>query len=240
MDTQVAYDIACAARILASEGLSVLVAGHLSVDVDGEMYVNRFGPSFARVEPGDIIRVDYDGRVIEGDGYVNDTIRLHGVLHRMVPEAKVLVHTHPSSVVTVSAFRIVPDIYDQESCFLAGDIAVYDEDYEGLVSSEERISPMAEVLRGARNLILPNHGALTSGDNVASATIRMILLENLARRYLEVTRAALAIESTPRPVDPGTALSTRKELEGLGAEGLLWQDHIERLGLADITAFGRG
>ncbi len=85
MDTEVAYDIACAARILAFEGMSVLVAGHLSVAVDGEMYVNRFGPSFARLTPGDIIRVDYDGNVVEGDGYVNDTIRLHGVLHRMVP-----------------------------------------------------------------------------------------------------------------------------------------------------------
>ena len=240
MDTEVAYDIACAARILAFEGMSVLVAGHLSVAVDGEMYVNRFGPSFARLTPGDIIRVDYDGNVVEGDGYVNDTIRLHGVLHRMVPYAKVLVHAHPRSVVTISAFRIVPDIYDQESCFLAGDIAVYDEDYEGLVSTEERISPMADVLRTARSLILPNHGALTSGGAVGSRTIRMILLENLARRYLEVTRAATAIKDPPRPVDPRTAIATRKELEGLGAERLLWQDYIERLDLADVKAFGQG
>ncbi len=151
-----------------------------------------------------------------------------------------LVHAHPRSVVTISAFRIVPDIYDQEICFLAGDIAVYDEDYEGLVSTEERISPMADVLRTARSLILPNHGALTSGGAVGSATIRMILLENLTRRYLEVTRAATAIKDPPRPVDPRTAIATRKELEGLGAERLLWQDYIERLDLADVKAFGQG
>ena len=237
MDTQIAFDIACAARILAFEGLSVLVAGHLSVGVDGQMYVNRFGPSFSRVTPDDIILVDYDGNVVEGEGYTNDTIRLHGVLHRMVPEARVLIHTHPRSVVTLSSFRILPEIYDQESCFLAGDIAIYDEDYEGLAGTEDRIGPMADVLRKARNLIMPNHGALTSGDNLAGATVRMILMENIARRYLEVSQTKATLGKTPQAISPDVAIQTRKELEGLNAEGLVWQDYIKRLGFDQPDGF---
>jgi ribulose-5-phosphate 4-epimerase/fuculose-1-phosphate aldolase len=237
MDEQVAFDIACGTRILASEGLSTLVAGHLSVDVGGEMYVNRFGPSFAQVRPEDIIRVDYDGNVVEGEGYTNDTIRLHGVLHRMVPEARALVHTHPPSVVTLSSFRLVPEIYDQESCFLAGDIAIYDENYEGLVTTEERVSPMASVLRKARNLILPNHGALTSGDNIRVATLRMTLLEHLAKRYLAVRQTAATLDRKPKGIPEEVAIGTRKELEGLKAEGLVWQDYISRLGLAKPGGF---
>jgi ribulose-5-phosphate 4-epimerase/fuculose-1-phosphate aldolase len=238
MDTQIAFDIACAARILAAEGLSVLVAGHLSVAVDGQMYVNRFGPSFSRVTPADIIRVDYDGNVVEGEGYTNDTIRLHGVLHRMVPEARVLIHTHPRSVVTLSSFRVIPEIYDQESCFLAGDIAIYDEDYEGLASTEDRIGPMARVLRKFRNLIMPNHGALTSGDSMAGATVRMILMENIARRYLDVSQLSSTLGKTPRAIVPDVAIKTRKELEGLKADGLVWQDYIKRLGLDQSPGFG--
>ena len=237
MDTQIAFDIACAARILASEGLSVLVAGHLSVSVDGQMYVNRFGPSFSRVTPDDIILVDYDGNVVEGEGYTNDTIRLHGVLHRMVPEARVLIHTHPSSVVTLSSFRIIPEIYDQESCFLAGDIAIYDEDYEGLASTDDRIGPMADVLRKARNLIMPNHGALTSGDSLAGATIRMILMENIARRFLEVSQTKATLGKTPQAISSDVAIQTRKELEGLKAEGLVWQDYVKRLGFDQPDGF---
>ena len=231
MDKQIAYDISCAARILAHEGLSVLVAGHLSFAVDGKMYVNRFGPSFERVKPEDILMLEYDGKSVEGNGFVNDTILLHGVLHRLVPEARAIVHTHPRSVVTLSSFRTVPDIFDQESCFLAGDIGIYDEDYEGLASTEQRVAPMADALRKYRTLILPNHGALTSGDSIPSATIRMILLENIAKRYLEVNQAAATIGKKPRPVDPTVALRTRKELEGLRAEGLLWKDYVAKLDL---------
>src|SRR5437867_2548449 len=119
MDKQIAQDLAAAARILAQEGLSVLIAGHLSVAVEDRMYVNRFGPSFGRVCAEDILVLDFNGKILEGKGFVNDTILLHGVLHRLVPEARSIVHTHPRSVVTLSAFRIVPEIYDQESCFLA-------------------------------------------------------------------------------------------------------------------------
>ena len=76
MDDQVAFEIACAARILASEGLSFTNAGHLSVDVGGEMYVNRYGPSFSQLCPKDIIRVDYDGNVTEGEGYAQSEFTL--------------------------------------------------------------------------------------------------------------------------------------------------------------------
>lgn len=232
MDKQIAYDISCAAKILAYEGLSVLVAGHLSFAVDGKMYVNRFGPSFARVNPEDILMLEYDGKILEGNGFVNDTILLHGVLHRLVPSARAIVHTHPRSAVTLSSFRTVPDIYDQESCFLAGDIGIFDEDYAGLASKEDRVAPMAHALREFRTLILPNHGALTSGDSIPAATLRMILLENICKRYLEVSQAATTLGKTPRPVDPKVALQTRKELEGLNAEEFLWKDYIAKLALA--------
>ncbi|MCA1601714.1 MAG: class II aldolase/adducin family protein [Acidobacteria bacterium] len=29
--------------------------------------------------------VDFSGRVLDGDSYVNDTIRLHGIIHRESP-----------------------------------------------------------------------------------------------------------------------------------------------------------
>jgi ribulose-5-phosphate 4-epimerase/fuculose-1-phosphate aldolase len=229
MDKRIAHDLACAARILAHEGLSVLIAGHLSFAVDGKMYVNRFGPSFARVRDEDILLLDYDGKIVEGEGFVNETILLHGILHRLVPGARAIVHTHPRSVVTLSSFRRIPEIYDQESCFLAGDVAIYDEDYDGLASKEERIAPMAAALKSVRNLILPNHGALTSGETIQGATIRMVLLENIAKRYLEVKSASMALGKEARPITAETALRTRKELEGLNAERLLWKDYLDKI-----------
>src|SRR5919112_1861703 len=114
------FDICCAARLLHRQGLSVANAGHLSVAVGpDEMLVNHYGPSFATLRPENVVRVSFAGKVLGGDAYVNDTIRLHGIIHRENPRAVAVAHTHPPSVVTLSALRVVPEIYDQESCLLA-------------------------------------------------------------------------------------------------------------------------
>ncbi len=187
------FDICCAARLLYRQGLSVANAGHLSVAVGAdEMLVNHFGPSFATLRPENIVRVNFKGEVLEGDAYVNDTIRLHGIIHRENPQAVAVAHTHPHAVVTLSALRVVPEIYDQESCILADDIGLVEEDYEGLASDEERVMPVARALHDKRAVILPNHGAITTGDNIQFAFVRMVLLEDMAARHLAVAQAARA------------------------------------------------
>src|SRR2546425_4649699 len=111
-------DLCRGARVLFRQGLSVGIAGHLSIKVGPErMIANRFGPSFGTVAPGDILTLDLSGNIVEGQGYVNDTIRLHGVIHQHNPQIVALAHTHPPAVVTYSALRTVPEVYDQESCF---------------------------------------------------------------------------------------------------------------------------
>src|ERR687893_864890 len=185
------FDICCAARLLHRQGLSVANAGHLSVAVGPDrMLVNHFGPSFATLGPENVVAVDFSGKVLEGDAYVNDTIRLHGIIHRENPRAVAVAHTHPPAVVTYSAFRLTPEVYDQESCLLAGDVGVVEDDYEGLAAEEERLMPVADALREKPVVILPNHGAITTGENIQLAFVRMVLLEGMARRNLAVAQAA--------------------------------------------------
>src|ERR671921_393162 len=185
------FDICCAARLLYRQGLSVANAGHLSVAVGpDEMLVNHYGPSFATLRPENVVRVSFAGKVLDGDAYVNDTIRLHGIIHRENPSAVAVAHTHPPAVVTLSALRVVPEIYDQESCILADDVGMVEEDFAGLASEEERVLPIARELATKRAVILPNHGAITTGDNVQMAFARMILLEGMAARHLAVNGAA--------------------------------------------------
>ena len=46
--------------------------------------------------------LDLDGNIQEGRGYVNDTIRLHGVIHKHNSDIVAVAHTHPPGVVTFS------------------------------------------------------------------------------------------------------------------------------------------
>src|SRR6516162_5298034 len=182
---QIKFDICCAARILYRQGLSVANAGHISVAVAPDrMLMNRFGPSFASLRPSDILTLDFHGNIIEDhtphhDARVNETVELHGVIHRYNPRIVCALHTHPPATVTWSTFRKVPEIYDQESCLLAGDVAIVEEDYEGLASSEDRLRTAAQALGKHRAVILPNHGAITTGPSVPVALFTMILLEGM-------------------------------------------------------------
>ena len=101
-------DICYAARLLFRFGLSVGNAGHLSITVaENTMLVNRFGPSFATLTPADILTMDYNGQVLDHDPtvnpYVNETIHLHGVIHRYNPHIAAVAHTHPPATVTWSS-----------------------------------------------------------------------------------------------------------------------------------------
>lgn len=232
------FDICCAARLLYRQGLSVANAGHLSVAVGPDrMLVNHFGPSFATLMPENIVPVDFSGHVLEGEAYVNDTIRLHGIIHRENPTAVAVAHTHPPTVVTYSAFRTVPEIYDQESCMLVDDVGVVLDDYEGLASDEERVMPIANALKEKRAVILPNHGAITTGDNIQVAFVRMILLEDMAQRNIAVAQAAQALGLKPIPIAPDAARRAKAEIARIPVFAPLWKDFLTRLSATDPDLF---
>jgi ribulose-5-phosphate 4-epimerase/fuculose-1-phosphate aldolase len=227
-----------AARLLFRHGLSVGIAGHLSIKTGPDkMIANRFGPSFGSLRPSDILTLDLNGNVLEGQGDVNDTIRLHGVIHKVNPDTIALAHTHPPATVTFSTLRTIPEIFDQETCFLAGDMGIVEEDYSGLASKEERVRPMAEALRKHHVVILPNHGAITAGRTIQQAVFLMLLLEMAAQRNISVAVAAQAIGATSRPISLQVALATKKELASLNALPLIWQDQMIRLRATDPDLF---
>src|SRR5258708_18372809 len=198
------FDICRAARALSRAGLSAGIAGHLSIAIgENKMLMNRFGPSFGTLRPADICTFDFDGKVLEHDPsidpYVNDTIALHAVIHRFNPQITALAHTHPPATVSWGTFRRVPGIYDQESCILAGDVGIVEEDYTGTAASEDRVRPFADAVAKYPAGILPNHGALTSGPNIQVALLRMMLLEGVCARNRSVALASRATGLKPIP-----------------------------------------
>jgi ribulose-5-phosphate 4-epimerase/fuculose-1-phosphate aldolase len=235
-------DLCRGARVLFRAGLSVGIAGHLSIKVaPGQMIANRFGPSFGTLMPSDVLTLDLDGKILDGKGNVNDTIRLHGVIHHLNPKIVGLAHTHPPGVVTFSSLRTVPEIYDQESCFLAGEVGIVEEDYSGLASKEERVRPFAEGLAQNHAVILPNHGAITRGETIQQAVFGMLLLEQMVQRNLAVAGASRAMGVAARPIAAPVARATRQELLDLKALPLVWEDMMAKLRVSDPALFaGQG
>src|SRR5512146_2722350 len=245
MDTNaLKFDLCCAARLLYRFGLSVGNAGHLSITVGKDrMLVNRFGPSFATMAPTDVLTMDFNGNVLEHDPsvkpYVNETIHLHGVIHRYNPQIGAVAHTHPPNTVTWTTFRKLPQAFDQESCLLAGDIAIVDEEFTGLAQSEDRVRPFAQALGDKPVVLLPIHGAITTGPSIQSALFRMILLEGVCQRNISVASAAQATGLTPHAIAPEHALTTKQELAKIPILDALWEDLLKRLRQTDPELFAQ-
>lgn len=234
-------DLCRGARLLYRMGLSGGLAGHLSVKVGPDvMIANRFGRSFATLTPDDVLELDLGGNILDGTGSVNDTIRLHGVIHQRMPEIVALAHTHPPGVVTFSALRTMPEIYDQESCFLVGEVGIVEEDYGGLASSEDRVRPFADALAKHATVILPNHGAITRGGSIPQAVVLMMMLEGMVQRNLSVAAASRATGIAAKPIAPEVARTTKQELAGLKALPMVWEDLMARLRQTDGDLFTKG
>src|SRR6476620_1583492 len=234
----VKFDICCAARALYRAGLSAGIAGHLSVAIgENKMLMNRCGPSVGTLRPGYICVFDFNGKVLEHDPsvdpYVNDTIALHAVIHRLNPQIVALAHTHPPATVSWGTFRKVPEIYDQESCIIAGDVGIVEEDYTGTAASEDRVKPFAEAVGKFPAVILPNHGAITSGPNIQVALTRMVLLEGMCARNISVAVAAQATGYKPHPIKMEDALTAKREISQIPAIPSVWKDTLIRLQQTD-------
>ncbi len=237
MSDALRFDICCAARILFRAGLSVANAGHLSVAIGPDrMLANRFGPSFATLTPTDILTIGFDGKILAGEGWVNDTIALHGVIHQENPNIVAVAHTHPPASVTWSTFRTLPEIYDQESCITAGDIGIVEEDYEGLATGDRNL-PLARLLGEKPIAILPNHGVVTTGANIQAATLRMMLVEGTCARNLSVAAAARATGLKPQPIKLEHALTAKREIARIPVLQPLWTDLLTRLQQSDPDLF---
>src|SRR5262249_32850228 len=121
------------------------------------------------------------------------------------------------------------------------DVTIAEEDYGGLAASDDRVTPFADALRTHSAILLPNHGAITTGPSVKVAVFRMMTLEGMAARHLSVAAAARAPGLTPRPIAPAVALQTRRELETMiakhGAIEMIWTDLLTRLRATDPDLF---
>jgi ribulose-5-phosphate 4-epimerase/fuculose-1-phosphate aldolase len=237
IDHEVATRIAVAGRVLAQAGLAAGLGNHLSVVHEGRVHVNSFGRSLAALRPSDVVVVDRDGKVIDGAGRVNDTILLHSLLHEQVPTARAIVHTHAPHILSAGTLGVVPGIYEQDATLLADDVVLHHEDYQGMTDRADRITPLAESLRSANAVLLVNHGALTAGKDLFLATLRMLRLEAMSKRHIELHVAAAALGVTPRPIDHDVAVRTRDELHAVadryGVGELYWRNWIEQVKNAD-------
>ena len=198
--------LAGAFRLFSRFGFDEGVAGHITAR-DPEhtdcFWVNPFGMHFSQIRASDLILVNHQGEVVQGDRAVNTAaFAIHSQVHAARPDAVAAAHTHSTYGRAFSALGKTLDPITQDVCAFYNDHSLFD-DYTGVVLDIEEGKRIAHALGGNKALILRNHGLLTVGQSVDEAAWWFITME----RSCQVQLLADAAGSTVN-IDPEMAALT--------------------------------
>ncbi len=179
--------LAAAFRLFGRFGFDEGVAGHITARDPEHLdhfWVNPFGMNFKHIRVSDLIRVDANGQVVEGDHGVNAAaFAIHSQVHAARPDVIAAAHSHSMHGKAWSTLGRLLDPLTQDACAFYEDHAVFD-DYTGVVLDLEEGKRIAHALGEGKAAILRNHGLLTVGHSVDEAVWWFITMERSCQAQL--------------------------------------------------------
>jgi len=171
----------CAAgRRLFERDLIGAGEGNLSARrADGTFLVTPSGVGKGHLQPGDLLVVEADGRVVSGHGRPSTELAMHLAAYAARPEIAAAVHAHPLTAVALTVAGVPwPGDLVPEAAVTLGVVAVAPFATPGTPDVPASLAPW---LPRHDVLLLERHGALCLGGTVAEAVDRMETLERVAR-----------------------------------------------------------
>ena len=142
--------------------------GNISVKInDHEFYCTPTGVSKGSLTPDMIIKVDENGKKLEGKLNPSSEIKMHMRVYKERPDVTAVVHAHPP---VATAFTVADIELDQyilpEAVLTIGNVPTCD---YGTPSTMEIPDSLDPYLQNHDAFLLRNHGALTVGCNLNKA-----------------------------------------------------------------------
>ena len=179
---------------LPGRGLVVYTWGNVSgIDREkGLVVIKPSGVEYEDLSPENLVIVDMDCRIVEGDMNPSSDTKTHVELYKSFAEIGGIVHTHsPHAVGWAQAGRDIPCYGTTHADYFYGSVPCtrnltaqeVDEDYElntGKVIAEtfaeRKLDPLA-----VPGVICHSHGPFTWGKNAAQAVYHAVVLEEVAK-----------------------------------------------------------
>lgn len=215
-------ELALLCRTLHREGYDDHIAGHITLaQDDGTFLVNPWELAWDELTASDIIRVDGQGKVVEGEWNVTPAIGLHLAVHQRRHDLRVVIHNHSRWGSVWSASGRIPPVYDQTSGHVDEDPRLYDE-YAGTVDGAEEAQAAAAALGDGKWALLKNHGVFVVAKDVRQAHLRAITLEHRCRLAWHVE-----VLGSGQPIVNEDSLRIARMSDPLGMP-LLWEAMARR------------
>lgn len=199
-------DVALANRILERLGLSHAF-GHASARIPGTntfLMPTRRSPGLC--EAADLLLMDAEGRVVQGDGEPNSEFWIHARLYAARPDVGGIVHAHPPACVCLTQVGEPHRVVHNQGGIFADGVPEYSR--VGLIRTRELGDLLAQVVAKGNAAMMRGHGITTAFADVRAATVAASYLEESATLQLRMLAAAGGNAAKIRAF-------TREEAEGL-------------------------
>lgn len=186
--------LALACRILAAEEHGSALAGQLTArgERTGTYWTMRFGLGLDEISADNLLLVDDDLAVIEGDGMPNPSNRFHLWIYRRRSAVNSIIHTHPPHISALSMIGEPLAVAHMDSAVFWDDCA-YLPEWPGVPIGDEEGRLISSVLGDKRAALLAHHGLVTACGTVEEAAVLALFLERAAKLQL-MARAAGTIK----------------------------------------------
>jgi len=205
-------DVVATSRRLHQNGWVANHDGNVSVRLKGDrLLITCTAISKRDVDDASLLVVDMKGNVLEGRRKPFSELELHLACYAARPEVNVVIHAHPPAATAFGlAGKEIGPVAMPEIVVSLGDriptVPAFPKDPEALKALSE-----AAAKRDA--VVLAGNGAITLGDDLTQALLRMELVEH----YAKILMAARSL-GTVQPLAPAEVqklLEARKKA-GLG------------------------
>ncbi|MGH3302508.1 MAG: class II aldolase/adducin family protein [Streptosporangiaceae bacterium] len=164
---QLRTELAAATRMLVDAGI-LNYSGHLSArspDDIHQLLIQPVDDPRVAVQPDRVLLVDFDGRVLEGDGTPPSELAIHTGIYLARPDVAAVAHFHhdPTTMFAMVTGRPVVPVKNHASRW-AGGVPVHPDPSH--ISSPEQGRALAATLGPASAALLRGHGEVVVAEDV--------------------------------------------------------------------------
>ncbi|MCY1281333.1 Methylthioribulose-1-phosphate dehydratase [compost metagenome] len=223
-------ELAALYRLIAHFRWTDHIDTHISARVPGEpghFLINRYGVLFHEMRASDLVKVDYDGDLIDPrfdrDSINRAGFNIHSAVHAARPDVACVIHTHTAAGIAVSAQEdgLLP--ISQHALKFHRRLGYHD--YEGIALDPDERSRLVRDLGPHMAMILRNHGLLATGRCIAEAFNQIYFLERACQAQVQATAGGQPLRYPPEAVRERVALQ-EEEANARGMHLLAWESAL--------------
>lgn len=191
--------LALTCRALFDAGHDSGLAGQITARAEkpGTYYTQQLGLGFDEITDANLLLVDEDLNVLDGQGMANPANRFHSWIYRARPDVQCIVHTHPFHVAALSMLEVPLQVSQMDMAPLYDDCAFLP-DWPGVPVGNEEGEIISAALGDKKAILLAHHGHVVAGSSVEEACSLAMLIERAAKLQLAAMAAGTIAELPPR------------------------------------------